>query len=80
MVFCRVLLLLATSAPDIGTALVLVHACCCFSPFFLAFQNGLVQNDDVAKAIFRFTDAIPGGAPKWLGAADSLFHTSKHLP
>eukprot|EP00775_Hariotina_reticulata_P009410 gene9410-9574_t len=30
------------------------------SPFFLAFQNGLVQNDDVARAIFRFTDAIPG--------------------
>ncbi|GFR40745.1 hypothetical protein Agub_g1355 [Astrephomene gubernaculifera] len=30
------------------------------SPFFLAFQEGLVQNREVAAKIFAFTDAIPG--------------------
>lgn len=30
------------------------------SPFFLAFQNGLVQDKHLADAIFAFTDAIPG--------------------
>eukprot|EP00878_Enallax_costatus_P042227 GHUV01049400.1.p1 GENE.GHUV01049400.1~~GHUV01049400.1.p1 ORF type:complete len:183 (-),score=29.10 GHUV01049400.1:44-532(-) len=30
------------------------------SPFFLAFQNGLVQNKELSEAIFNFTDAIPG--------------------
>ena len=38
-------------------------ACCCrSSPFFWAFQNGLVQDIDVAGAIFAFTDAIPGAS------------------
>lgn len=30
------------------------------SPFFWAFQEGLVQNRDIAGAIFNFTDSIPG--------------------
>lgn len=30
------------------------------SPFFLAFQQGLVQSKELAEAIFAFTDAIPG--------------------
>lgn len=30
------------------------------SPFFAAFQNGLVQDQQIAEAIFAFTDAIPG--------------------
>jgi hypothetical protein len=30
------------------------------SPFFSAFQNGLVQDQQIAEAIFAFTDAIPG--------------------
>jgi hypothetical protein len=30
------------------------------SPFFLAFQQGLVQSRELAEAIFAFTDAIPG--------------------
>jgi hypothetical protein len=33
---------------------------CRSSPFFLAFQKGLVQDIDLAGAIFAFTDAIPG--------------------
>jgi hypothetical protein len=37
------------------------RAClCCRSPFFLAFQQGLVQSKELAEAIFAFTDAIPG--------------------
>ena len=30
------------------------------SPFFWAFQKGLVQDIDLAGAIFAFTDSIPG--------------------
>lgn len=30
------------------------------SPFFWAFQEGLVQNRDVAAEIFKFTDMLPG--------------------
>lgn len=30
------------------------------SPFFAAFQGGLVQSKELAEAIFAFTDAIPG--------------------
>ncbi len=30
------------------------------SPFFLAFQDGLVRDKQLAEAIFAFTDAIPG--------------------
>lgn len=30
------------------------------SPFFLVFQNSLVQNKELSEAIFKFTDAIPG--------------------
>lgn len=30
------------------------------SPFFWAFQEGLVQNRDIASEIFKFTDSIPG--------------------
>eukprot|EP00884_Botryococcus_braunii_P000823 jgi/Botrbrau1/10741/Bobra.180_2s0009.1 len=30
------------------------------SPFFWAFQNGLIQSQPLAEAIFRFTDSIPG--------------------
>jgi hypothetical protein len=33
---------------------------CRSSPFFWAFQEGLVQDRDMAGAIFKFTDAIPG--------------------
>ena len=36
------------------------------SPFFPAFQNGLVQHPQLAEAIFAFTDAIPGAE---IGAA-----------
>jgi len=32
------------------------------SPFFWAFQEGLVQDTDLASAIFRFTDSIPGAS------------------
>lgn len=34
--------------------------CVCRSPFFAAFQGGLVQSKELAEAIFAFTDAIPG--------------------
>uniref|UniRef100_A0A7S0WSZ6 Plastid lipid-associated protein/fibrillin conserved domain-containing protein n=1 Tax=Chlamydomonas leiostraca TaxID=1034604 RepID=A0A7S0WSZ6_9CHLO len=30
------------------------------SPFFWAFQEGLVGSEELASAIFKFTDAIPG--------------------
>ena len=33
---------------------------CRSSPFFWAFQQGLVQDIDVSATIFAFTDAIPG--------------------
>lgn len=36
------------------------------SPFFPAFQNGLVQDQGVAEAIFAVTDALPGAE---IGAA-----------
>jgi hypothetical protein len=33
---------------------------CRSSPFFSAFQQGLVKDTDASAAIFAFTDAIPG--------------------
>ena len=30
------------------------------SPFFWAFQEGLVQSRDIASQVFQFTDSIPG--------------------
>lgn len=36
------------------------------SPFFWAFQEGLVQNREIAQQIFAFTDSIPGAQ---IGAA-----------
>lgn len=29
------------------------------SPFFWAFSQGLVQNNDLSNAIFKFTDSLP---------------------
>ncbi len=36
------------------------------SPFFWAFQEGLVQSRDIASQIFKFTDSLPGAT---IGAA-----------